>query len=121
MSFEIFLERQSGIALDVWNKAVIDTDGARLADGEVAIRHKESGQTFSASAEPGDVELFDDRTGKWVHALRFHDGKGVLQAPNDWGDSDARIEPIIFALAQRLGASVVGDAGETYRPGEPEC
>lgn len=117
MAYALHLKRPNGtpIGLEEWSAVVAATAGLRLMTQGASIRNPRTRETIHFPHNPGDVEVFVEEEGEWVPGLQYGGNRISFRAPKDF-KSDTPFRRLIFDLAARLGAQVVGDEGEVYTP-----
>ncbi len=123
MGYQVHIEREGdSISEAEWRQAVEAVEGVRMASGGRRVaRNPMTGQGISMPGPVGDAELYfpedcayDGLQGRWLPIFQYSSQGVSINAAFDWEDPDDPVRSAIQALAERLGASVVGDDGETY-------
>lgn len=102
MSYEAHIERAGGIPLDEW---LAVAPGERVTEDHVVSM---GAHRMVVPAGPGDVRL---EGGAW---LRWRRGRVSVACPADFDDPSTALRVALRALADALGAQVVGDEGEVW-------
>ena len=109
-----FDETSAIISLEEWVALVARVDGVRLAEGDYAVRLRETGQTFTLRNNGGDAEVQHPQTGLWQRTFRW-DGQSVtFVGTQDFTDAQGHLRNIARQLAAELQAVVCGQEGELY-------
>jgi hypothetical protein len=114
MGYSIHIERDSPIALSHWRAAVQRTAGVRLANGDDEITNPKTGKTIRIRNLGGDVEMFFSGEDSRHRVFRWGEGRISFNASPDFLEPDSEVRRLAAELARALGASLVGDEGETY-------
>lgn len=120
MSYTLRIERIDGvISLEEWTKVVEQTEGVRLcAQEEHTTMLPRNGSVLAMKVTPGDTEAFDDESQCWRFCFRMYDDSiefnaRVVYRALDGKDNDPMWK-LVWSLAQRLQASIIGEEGEVY-------
>ena len=114
-------DRFEPIAEDAWLAALAATDGVRPSPTGLAVPNPITGRPeplWQARHRDGDVDMGPE--GGWTPVLAWKPS-GSISMTLDFDLTDAS-DPrtwALFELAARLGAAVVGDAGEPLQPPSP--
>ena len=114
MGYSIHIRRDSPIALSDWCAAVQRTAGVRLANGDDVITNPKTGETIRIRNLGGDAEMFVSAGARWYRVFCWSEGRISFKAPPDFLEPDSALRRLAAELARALGASLVGDEGETY-------
>lgn len=103
---------------EAWRLAVEATDGVRLAnsDENVATNPK-TGEEIRIGGSCSDAEIYFPDEDEWHRALHWRGGRASINARFEIGDEDDPAWMAVKHLAERLGATVMGDEGEIYELG----
>ena len=125
MAYSLHIERPgSSISLEEWLTAASPIESLRpRASGYTAVNPK-TGATIQIGESSGDLEIALPQSfvarilGKakdWEPAFFFSQGRATFRAPDDMDSPEDALRIAAAALARSLGASIVGDNGETYQ------
>lgn len=116
MACEIHIERRSTpITLAEWCDVIGRTENVRIADGKHTLTNPQTGELITFGNPGGDAEVYFPVEGTWQRVLRWS-RRGTISfvAPPDFAEPCSHLRRTAHALAQSLGASMVGDEGEIY-------
>ena len=104
------------IALSEWSAVVQQTAGVRLAEGgDFETANPKTGEVIRLHNTGGDAEVFFPAKASWQRVFRWSpSGRVWFNAPRDFDTPTSEIRRLAAELARALGASLVGDEGETY-------
>lgn len=121
MGYSIHIERQAAsgervpIVLAEWTAAVAAVAGLRLRQDDTHAVNPQTGERLTIANSGGDVDIADPDSGEWLPAFFWSPrGSASFTAFEDADPMDAAVRAAARALAQRLGAVLLGDEGEGY-------
>jgi len=113
MSYELHIERECGISIDSWKRAVASIPGVRLDRDPWTTENPATGESITIQGRDGDAAVVI--AGKWVKVFGFHAGTVSFNARTvAFDDPDDSVAQAVTALARALEAKIVGDEGEEY-------
>lgn len=114
MAYELHIKREpQGISLDEWLEAVATVPGLRLARAPAEALNPLTGETVSVPSAKGTVEVLSGE-GEWCTAFRFARDQISFKATRTIESAFDPTHIAASALAEKLGAKILGDEGETY-------
>lgn len=123
MAYELHIERaEQAIPLADWQSAVRGLKGVRLTtEGAVAV-NPATGEEIRIGSEGADAQVLFESGGflglgrkkEWITVFRFSDGRASFKGTLSVESTKDPVHRAAAHLALKLGASIVGDEGETY-------
>ena len=119
-SLHLELPNEEELNLEVWLKAVDETDGARPAGSEAhQARNPKTGEVIRIEGSKGDVEIYDPEEEAWHPVLHWNERAGAAsfnsRALPIVGDQlVGPVSEVVKSLATKVGAQIAGDEGEIY-------
>jgi hypothetical protein len=103
------------IALSEWRAVVQQNQNVRMAEGDFEITNPKTGEIIRLRNAGGDAEAFFPARDEWLRVFRWSPfGRISFTASRDFDLPTSVIRRLAADLAHALGASLVGDEGETY-------
>jgi hypothetical protein len=114
MSYTIRFRREPSITLREWKVAVDGISGLRLdSSGSSAVNPKTGVKVFVLGTD-GDTKINID--GKWHTCFLWSESEGPnFRAPSDFGNINCLTRRIATKLADKLGATLVGEGDLEYQ------
>ncbi|MDX9724061.1 MAG: hypothetical protein RBU37_25155 [Myxococcota bacterium] len=121
MGYEVHIERRSAdgallpISSDEWSRAVAETEGVRLSEVELRVAAPRSPGDVVLPTRAGDAEVYFSETDSW-HLVFVWNARGgaFFSSHPSFLDENNPVRRAARALAQKLGAMLVGDDGNRF-------
>jgi len=113
MSYELHLEKVDGIGLEEWKEAVDSTKNVRINEEDYVAVDPRTGSELRVCAAEGDAEVYFSTESEWIRILRFNHRISFKPTEN-WNEPEDELSKVIFILAEKLKAQVIGNEGEVY-------
>jgi len=109
----IHIERETPISLDEWQAVVSEEELVRISDKDVVGINPITKEEIKISMPEGSAEVYFLDSKEWLSVFTF--GRTIyFNAPIEWEQKDTYIRLLVFRLAKKLNAKVIGDEGEEY-------
>ena len=121
MAYEIHIQRiaadgsrsDSSFTLDEWKSFVESTDSLRFTSKAIAVTNPATGEKIWAMPKGyGNTEMLIEN--EWLPVFRWRDGTISFNGRPSFENRTDPVRKIVAQIATKLGAAVVGDAGENY-------
>lgn len=109
----IHIERNTPISLEEWQTVVGEEEFVRISNKDVVGVNPITKEEIKISMPEGSAEVYFPESEEW-HLVFTFSRTIYFNAPNDWEQKDTYIRLLVFRLANRLNAKVIGDEGEEY-------
>lgn len=124
MAYELHIERAGkDISQEEWESAVRYTEGMRFSSGDAVAVNPTTGEEIRILAGPNeDADVLFETRGflgfgrkkEWIRVFRLSNGRISFKGTPSVESPKDPVHRAAVLLASALGASIVGDEGETY-------
>ena len=114
MAYALHIERKlRGISIDEWLQAVASIPGLRQTDAPAIVLNPLTGESIAVPSAKGTVEVLAE-DGEWFTAFHFAYDRISFKATVGIESVSDATHVAAKALAEKLGAQIVGDEDEVY-------
>jgi hypothetical protein len=115
LAYSVYIERETGeISLAEWHSAVEQTDGVRLAEGDLEIVNPKTGDIISIGNSGGDAEVYFPEGQEWCRVFAWHESRASFEGLPSFSEMGDPVRIAAMALAKLLKAQIRGESGEVY-------
>ena len=111
--YTLHIERENPISLEEWKQVVGEYDFIRISNEDVIGVNPATKEEIRIPMPEGSAEVYFPDQQEW-HPMFTFGATIYFNAPKNWEQKNTYIRRLVFKLANKLSAKVVGDEGEEY-------
>lgn len=111
--YHLHIERETPISLEEWQEVVNEHEYVRISNEDVVGVNPVTKEEIRFTMPEGSAEVYFPEHKEWHSVFTFSETIN-FNAPKDWVQKNSYIRVLVFKIAKKLSAKVIGDEGEEY-------